>query len=687
MDASALPFGGDAVACALAYLEAGATVIPIRPLDKRPLIDWAEYQTRRPTADEVEAWGERWPDMNVAIVTGGASGVTVIDLDGDAGRESVAGLGAVPPTLRQRSPHGEHLFFAYEPGVRNAAGILPGVDVRGDGGYVLVYPSRLPDASYEWEHRLPLAPMPASLVDLTARPACETAPAEPAAGLDGAPGWVTAALSHGAPQGKRNDTAARLAGYFVSRGMPADIVVTVLKPFALACQPAFGRAELEAVVSSVMRYRAKALEAGIVDPPVCTRTRTGEVYAWPTFGVAIEFRGLRSDGDAMPAELTVSASLPGVPAHIHGPVKFNLLASPTRAQLARQLGERLPLAWGELLETACRLAIQSHREGEPAILLSDAPDAPRSMYAVDPLILSDGPTVWFGDGGTGKSLLALAAACAMSGAAEAFPWSASRPFTVAYLDWEWDAWVHRARMRQLVGAAGPNCRLYYRKMSSPMHDQTQQIIEMIERYGIDFLILDSVGMACGDDPEMARSALRFSEAIRSINVGTLWLAHVTKSGDTERPFGSVFWANTARLTWYLAKAQEVGSVFSTIGFYNRKSNSAAKLPTIGLSIIWEGERIKVERADASSEPDLARKMTQREQVVAALKGGAKSPPELAELLDLPLPTLRPRLSEWKASGLIAEDDGRLYLVADVAMPMPALMPRSYAAVSAPDDDW
>lgn len=696
MDASAVPFSGDVMQAARAYLDAGCSIIPIEPGGKRPLSaalpkgedgkpTWQPFQTRQPTVDEVEAWCEAFPSMNLAIVTGAISGVSVVDLDGDAGKASIDELGdAWPSTLSAKSPHGAHHFFAHEPGIRNAARRLPGVDVRGEGGYLLVYPSRLPDGAYAWLRRLPLAPFPAALLDPD-EPQCDGATL-----TTNAPDWVTRAMRQGAERGQRNDVATRLSGYFVSRGMPADIIIEALKPFALACKPPFARAELQQVVSSVMRYRARAMAAGVMDPPVRIRSRTSETYSWAAYGVAIEFRGLRSDGDTMTAETTVTADLPGVPRHLHGPVKFNLLSSPTRVGLVKHLNERLQLNWADLVETACRLAVDSHREGEPAILLSEAPPAPQSVYALEPLLLSDAPTIWFGDGGVGKSMLALAAACTLAGHEVAMPFRATRQFTVLYLDWEWDAWVHRDRMRQLLGAQADNCRVYYRRMAAPMHDQTTHLVEIVERYGIDYLVLDSVGMACGDDPELARSALRFSEAVRTLGIGSLWLAHVTKNGDTDKPFGSVFWNNTARLTWFVQKAQEVGSTVSSLGFYNRKGNSTAKLPTIGISVGWDTDRVSITRSDVSSEPDLARRMTQREQVMALLRRGPMSLSDLADELDMPKRSIAPRLTEWRAQGVITGDDGRWQLAVPLtveAAPPPSAAAWSHAAASAPVEDW
>src|SRR5262249_45057018 len=92
---------------------------------------------------QIDAWWRDWPDANIGVATGTVSGVVVLDVDGDAGRESLTTLAPLPDTWRSRTGRGEHVWFAH-PGhaVGNRAGFRPGLDLRGDGGYVLVPPSR-----------------------------------------------------------------------------------------------------------------------------------------------------------------------------------------------------------------------------------------------------------------------------------------------------------------------------------------------------------------------------------------------------------------------------------------------------------------------------------------------------------------------------------------------------------------
>jgi len=149
---------------ALAYAGRGVPVFPCEPGAKRPLTrngHWDATTDRR----TIERWWGRQPCANIGLPTGKKSGIVVLDVDvEDGGLESLARLeravAPVPKTARTRTGGGGvHVFFRY-PGtteIRNSAGLLgPGLDVRGEGGYVLVPPSRT-RGPYEWVDRSSLA--------------------------------------------------------------------------------------------------------------------------------------------------------------------------------------------------------------------------------------------------------------------------------------------------------------------------------------------------------------------------------------------------------------------------------------------------------------------------------------------------------------------------------------------------
>ena len=100
--------------------------------------------------EQVDRWWERSPQANIGIVTGATSRLVVLDVDVDTGgeeslKELEAQYGELPPTtIAITGSGGLHYFFRHPASeVRNSAGKLAaGLDIRGDGGYVLAPPSR-----------------------------------------------------------------------------------------------------------------------------------------------------------------------------------------------------------------------------------------------------------------------------------------------------------------------------------------------------------------------------------------------------------------------------------------------------------------------------------------------------------------------------------------------------------------
>jgi hypothetical protein len=194
-----------------------------------------------------------------------------------------AEYGALPDTVRARTGGGGlHLLFRHPGGTQaipNAVGLRPGIDIRGDGGYLVVPPSRHASGrEYEWE-RAPedteLAPLPAWLARLVTQPGSRDR-----AGDVASPQWITEAL-RGVVEGQRDDPCTRLAGYLLGHQIPADIVTVILTDtFGRRCEPPFPPADVEKCVQSIARREpvpAPAVEA--IDAVDLLKTRF-EPYSW-----------------------------------------------------------------------------------------------------------------------------------------------------------------------------------------------------------------------------------------------------------------------------------------------------------------------------------------------------------------------------------------------------------------------
>jgi hypothetical protein len=249
-------------------------------------------------------WWQRWPVANVAIRTGAVSGLVVIDIDPPHGGDhSLASLGArhgpLPTALTVRTGSGgTHIYLAH-PGVqiRNTAGtrLGTGIDVRGDGGYVIAPPSRHPSgATYAWAGppvATPPASPPAWLVEHLRAP--QHHPAAPTPGIRTEPGaasaWARTALEReiefvrSAPIGQRNATLNRAAfslGQIVAGGgLEVDEVEALL--LGSASGAGLGEREARLTITSGMTAGSRSPRLPAARPIGPLRPRASPApHAW-----------------------------------------------------------------------------------------------------------------------------------------------------------------------------------------------------------------------------------------------------------------------------------------------------------------------------------------------------------------------------------------------------------------------
>lgn len=141
-------------------------IFPVKERQKVPACEWKEWATT--DSEKITEYWTKHPQANIGIVTGAASGIFAIDVDGEAGHDSFKAL-PFPKTLAQATHRGWHLIYKYpEAGIRNKIGIWPGVDVRGEGGYIVGAPSVHPSGHvYEWVDDMEIAQFPMELLTMT----------------------------------------------------------------------------------------------------------------------------------------------------------------------------------------------------------------------------------------------------------------------------------------------------------------------------------------------------------------------------------------------------------------------------------------------------------------------------------------------------------------------------------------
>lgn len=163
---------------ALRYAKAGRPVFPCKSSDKTPYTEHG-FHDASTDVSQIERWWTEWPDAMIGMPTGKVSGVAVLDVDIEAnatgalvkdGRKSLEAvrpgvLATLPDTVFAKTPRGgNHYWFLYEDGFKSRNSIVKDVDLKADGGYVIVPPSRRSDGSvYKFEY-------PEGLFEIAAAP-------------------------------------------------------------------------------------------------------------------------------------------------------------------------------------------------------------------------------------------------------------------------------------------------------------------------------------------------------------------------------------------------------------------------------------------------------------------------------------------------------------------------------------
>ncbi len=235
---------GTMLNAALAYAAHGWPVLPLRAGQKTPLTEHGLHDATTDAA-VIESWWNAHPDANVGIRTGAVSGIVVIDCDvknGQQGGESFKLL-RLPATLISQTPSGGWHSLYKHPGyeVRNRAGLKPGIDIRGDGGYIVAPPSILVNGSYAWAIEDDLdavVPLPDHIAGLLK-----------SAGANARPNGSSVA------EGGRNDYLTRMGGALRGQGLELEAIEAALLAANQArCQPPLPDNEVRRVAESMARY-------------------------------------------------------------------------------------------------------------------------------------------------------------------------------------------------------------------------------------------------------------------------------------------------------------------------------------------------------------------------------------------------------------------------------------------------
>ncbi len=285
MSAALSLFTDPNLAAALEYARRGWHVFPLHSIradgtcscgrpdcdkpGKHPCIpDW----TKRALTDlgMITIWfAHTFKGANVGVATGAKSGILVLDEDiEDALDRLVFTYGRLPDTLSVMTGRGgSHRYYQHPGGtIPNRVALIKGVDIKGDGGYAILPPSRHKSGrTYDWDGlegpEAPIAKAPEWLIDLIRSGAANNT------GGGGQNGHASHAIGAVIVEGARNSTLASIAGYLRRLDASLNVILAAIRAVnAAQCQPPLADRELITIARSVAKY-APSIIGGLENMP------------------------------------------------------------------------------------------------------------------------------------------------------------------------------------------------------------------------------------------------------------------------------------------------------------------------------------------------------------------------------------------------------------------------------------
>mgnify|MGYP001585396479 CR=1 FL=1 len=384
-------------------------------------------------------------------------------------------------------------------------------------------------------------------------------------------------------------------------------------------------------------------------------SQRGGIYLcrWVSRNIDIRFERLKEDSRFnVYAEATIN---------IRAPLSFsfrdrvNLVSVTAQQKLAKLVAAKYDLedgAWGELLQVACENTLANYRAGEPAQRVADIGVRESLRYLVNPLLVSNQPNLFFGKGGSTKSLLATYLVALVESGEYSHGFVAERGRGL-YLDYESDASEFAERMKALSRGMGledvPNP--LYRRCHQPLAADIEAIHRIVIENEITFVVVDSAGLAVNGDPNEIKPTTEFFSALRSLNVTSLTIAHQPKDKErSSQPMGSSYWENAPRSVFRIKGVEGLDGVET--GVFHTKANGVRFREPLGFRWTFHErrevvERIEVERIRPSTVPDLAKEVSLRIRIFDALQHGEMEEGALIEELETNSNALRMVLARDK----------------------------------------
>ncbi|MDX8045446.1 bifunctional DNA primase/polymerase [Gracilibacillus sp. S3-1-1] len=254
---------------AIAYSQMlGWSIFPIYYKSKKPITQHG-FKDASNNVEQIKRWYTEHPSAGIGLPTGKINDVVVLDIDprnrGDVSLEELQhDYEDLPDTvLSLTGGGGQHFFFQYDERInKSKLESYEGVDVQGDGKYIVLPPSTHPNGNkYEYEYSskpivTQIAKAPEWLIQLASKPKEKEYQKKPSSH------WID--IFHHTSEGTRNNAAAQLAGHLFRRYVDPSLVVEIMHLWNTKVDPPLEGGELNKIINSIAgkELKRRSLKGG-----------------------------------------------------------------------------------------------------------------------------------------------------------------------------------------------------------------------------------------------------------------------------------------------------------------------------------------------------------------------------------------------------------------------------------------
>lgn len=330
--------------------------------------------------------------------------------------------------------------------------------------------------------------------------------------------------------------------------------------------------------------------------PIFTRAGDDFLVAYPALELKVELQGLYEDKTGHHGLMVVESTNAAMPGQLLWE-RVNLDDGRARKGIATRLEDHWSGGpnWEAFLHQLSEGIVRRFREGEPFLELTGLKRT-SERYRMTPLLPDGEITLLFGDGGVGKGFFAMEAAIGLMVANVSPLGMACLPGPVLYLDWETDEVEINDRLARLAdGLMVSPPVLLYRRCFLPIAEDIGAILRFTRDRNLGLVIIDSMGLAVGGDPNASSDTIRAMRCLRQLRSTVLCLDHVGKeSGTSGKSMGNSYKFHHSRSVWELKRGEGNRDGVIELGLFHHKANNGQRWSPLGFKFTFDGDAGPVE---------------------------------------------------------------------------------------------